>query len=92
MRVADEVALEEARRILADAGLSPDEALDRVAAVEDFYRQSHNTVIHFTRTNGLPLYGNRTSLGHPETVGLDYNRGTNIAWDRDTRQFVMFDW
>jgi len=92
IRVADQVALEDARRLLAEAGLSPDEALDRVAAVEDFYRKSHNTAVEFARTNGLPLYGNRTSLGNPEVIGLDYNHGTNVAWDRDTRQFVMFDW
>jgi hypothetical protein len=82
----------EASTLLADAGLTAEDAMRRIAALEEFYRRSHEPVRAYAARNELPGFMNRNGSGLAEVIGLDYNHGQNVAWSPTERRFVIFDW
>jgi hypothetical protein len=84
--------LESARQLLADAGLTAESAMERISALEEFYRRSHQGVLAYAARNELPGFMNRNGSGAAEVIGLDYNHGQNVAWSPAERKFVIFDW
>ena len=83
---------ERARTLLAEANLSAEQAMERINALEEFYRRSHEPVIAYLAKNDLGGLMNRTGAGTFERIGLDYNHGRNVAWSPTERRFVIFDW
>ena len=83
---------ERARTLLAEANLSAEQAMERINALEEFYRRSHEPVIAYLDRNDLGGLMNRTGAGTFERIGLDYNHGRNVAWSPTERRFVIFDW
>jgi hypothetical protein len=93
--------MQTARDVLIRAGFSENgvvtaakaiEAQDRIRALEQFYRDTHNDVIAFENANGLKKMGNRLRTGTTVSVGFDFNHGSNVFWDPATKMFVMIDW
>lgn len=88
------MSAEEARSIIARSGLTIDEARSRIAALEEFYRQTHQDVIYFQQANGfsqdlMPHNEIRSRAIAP--VGFDYGHGRNVIWSPAERMFIMID-
>jgi hypothetical protein len=84
--------LRTSQQTLRDAGLTVAEARERIGALEQFYRKTHNTALEFQYENHLSGVGNSARDQGGRNVGLDYNHGQNVHWDPATHQFVMIDW
>ncbi len=69
----------------------PDDFDDRLAALEQLYRDTAAEVIRFSRVNFVEATGNHCDDGLVREVGLDYNHGRNVGWEAATGQFVLFD-
>jgi len=69
----------------------PDDFEDRLAALEQMYRDTAAEVIRFSRANFVEATGNHCRDGLVREVGRDYNHGRNVGWEAASGQFVLFD-
>lgn len=64
---------------------------DRIAGVEQIYRDSAPLVLRLVRQHLGEASANPGADGAPREIGLDLNHGRNVGWDPGSAQFVIFD-
>lgn len=84
---------------MIQTGSSTHDILDpkrRIEELECFYREMNADVLAFRKDNDLKGAGGNSGRPpydyDPVVVGLDYNHGRNVLWDKDHKMWMLIDW